>query len=182
MKKTKPFKKKINTRLNRTIGLGDAINKSLDPILKKRGFANRDLIANWPVFAPAPYNQVAIPDRLIWPRKNNANQKNASQEEEQGAILFLRCAPTHALALNHESAKIAAAINRYFGYILINKIKLSPEPFSPSSSKMPNKEKTISKEISNAVNKEVSNVKDDELKQVLRELGLKIKSQADLKV
>lgn len=179
MKKAKSFKKKTNTRLNRTIGLGDAINKSIDPILKKRGFANRDLIANWPVFAPAPYNKVAIPDRLIWSRKNNASQNNTSQEGEQGATLFLRCAPTHALALNHESAKIAAAINRYFGYVLINKIKLSLEPFSPSSSKKPNKEKTISKEISNAVNKEVSNVKDDELKQALRELGLKIKNQTE---
>ena len=60
---------------------------------------------------------------LKWPR-------GAGHE---GATLFLRCAPAHALRLAHEGALIAAAVNRYFGYFLVREVKLSAEPFTVRS-------------------------------------------------
>ncbi len=154
-------------RLNRTTSINDVINKAIDPVLKKRGFANRDIITNWQNFAPAPYDKVAMPERLEWKR---------GKAGEEGATLYLRCAPSHALALSHESTKIAATINRYFGYILIGKIKLSLEPFSPHSSKIIDKQKTPSKEVIKKINQEISDVKDNELKQALYQLGINLKS------
>ncbi len=168
IKKNKTKQSKIYKRSNRTTGLGDAINKAIDPIIQKRGFANRDIIANWPIFAPSPYNQVSIPDRLVWPR---------GEKSDQGATLYLRCAPAHALALSHEGAKIAASVNRYFGYILVNRVKLSLEPFSPHSSKMLDKGQTPTKETIKAVNEEIKDIKDDDLKEALRRLGLNIKTK-----
>ena len=83
---------------------------SLDPALKKRGFASRDILTHWPTIAPTPYDKVTRPDKLSWPR----GEKGA-----EGATLYLRCLPGHALALAHEGQRIAAAINRYFGYLLV---------------------------------------------------------------
>ncbi len=154
-------------RLNRTTSINDAINKTIDPVLKKRGFANRDIITNWQNFAPVPYNKIAMPERLEW-KKGKAG--------EEGATLYLRCAPSHTLALSHESEKICATINRYFGYILINKIKLSLEPFSPHSSKITDKQKIPTKEVVKKINEKISDVKDEELKQALYNLGINLKS------
>ncbi|MHB1110603.1 MAG: DUF721 domain-containing protein, partial [Devosia sp.] len=106
-------------RLNRVVGVAEALSKALDPALRKRGFASRDIITHWAAMAPAPYDKVALPDRLSWPR---------GERGAEGATLYLRCVPGHALALSHEGPLIAAAINRYFGYVLVGAVRLSAEP------------------------------------------------------
>jgi hypothetical protein len=112
-------------RLNRTVGVSDALSGVLDAVLKKRGFATRDIITHWAAMAPKPYDALAVPDQLKWPR-------GAGHE---GATLYLRCAPGHALALSHEGALIASAVNRYFGYFLVREVRLSAEPFAPGPAK-----------------------------------------------
>ncbi len=96
--------------------MAEALSGALDPALKRRGFASRDIITHWKAMAPAPYDKVAMPDKLSWPR----GERSAS-----GATLYLRCVPGHALALTHEAPRIAAAVNRYFGYILVDQVRLS---------------------------------------------------------
>jgi len=110
----------VPKRLNRAVGVGEALNKALDPVFRKRGFASRDLITHWAAMAPVPYDRIAAPDKLVWPR----GERNAG-----GATLYLRCASGHALALQHEGPMIAASINRYFGYVLVGGVRLSAEPF-----------------------------------------------------
>ena len=109
-------------RRNKTLNLGDVLAGALDPVLKKRGFASRDIITHWAAMAPQPYGSVAVPDKLVWPR---------GERSAEGATLVLRCVPGHALAIQHEGQKIAAAVNRYFGYVLVGPVRLSAEPLSP---------------------------------------------------
>jgi len=165
--------RQANKRKNKTVKLSDVIAKAIDPAMQKRGFANRDIITNWQQIAPAPYNKLTLPEKLVWKKyKINNNQ----EEKTQGATLFLRCEPSFAMALSYESEAISAAINRYFGYILIDKIKLSLLPFTPHSSKIIDKEIKPTKEMIKQVNDETSKIEDDELKQALRQLGLRIKT------
>ena len=49
-------------RLNRSVGVGEALGRVLDPVFRKRGFASRDLIAHWAAVAPKPYDSVAQPE------------------------------------------------------------------------------------------------------------------------
>ena len=149
-------------RLNRTVGLGEAISGALDPALKRRGFASRDIIANWRAMAPKPYDQVAVPDRLNWPR---------GERSALGATLYLRCAAGHQLHLVHEAARIAAAVNRYFGYVLVNEVRLAVEPFTPGSAKkaeVPVEPDPIRKAL---VARAVNAVEDPKLREALRDLG-----------
>ena len=148
-------------RLNRFVGAGEAINRVLDPAFRKRGFASRDIVTHWAAIAPAPYDRASAPDRLVWPR----GEKGA-----EGATLYLRCAAGHQLALAHEGARIAAAINRYFGYFLVGPVRLSVEPFVPPGP-APKPRPELSSGAAGMVEQAVGDVGDSGLRDALRRLG-----------
>ena len=153
-------------RLNRTVGVADALKGVLDSALKKRGFATRDLLTHWAVMAPKPYDRITVPEQLKWPR-------GAGHE---GATLYLRCAPGHALALSHEGAMIAAAVNRYFGYFLVREVRLSAEPFTASSA--PKAEApSVPQEAVRQTEAAVAKVEDEGLKAALGTLGRALHSK-----
>lgn len=156
-------KSPLPKRSNRAMKLGDLIGNSLDPALKKRGFASRDLVANWQAIAPVPYNKIAMPDKLTWPRKDSP--------APEGGTLYLRCIEGYGLTLSHEGPAICAAINRYFGYLLVSKIRLSPNAFTPSSAAAPQKDVTLSPERQKLLDAELTGVEDTGLRDALSVLG-----------
>jgi hypothetical protein len=153
-------------RLNRAVGLSEALKGVLDSALRKRGFATRDLLTNWAAMAPKPYDQAAVPAELKWPR-------GAGHE---GATLFLRCAPSHALRLAHEGALVAAAVNRYFGYFLVREVRLSAEPFTAGSA-TPKQIAPKSPSGTLKADAAAAQVDDPALKSALVELGAQIFSK-----
>jgi hypothetical protein len=150
-------------RLNRTVKVGDAIAGALDPALKRRGFASRDIITHWQSMAPKPYDTVAVPDKLAWPR---------GERSAAGATLYLRCAGGHQLALVHEAPRIAAAINRYFGYVLVSQIKLAVTPFAPGVPQVPQAVVVADAQVTAAIDHAVHEVADERLRTALTRLGL----------
>ena len=146
-------------RLNRAVGVSEALGGVLDAALKKRGFATRDVLTHWSEIAPKPYDRVAVPDQLKWPR-------GAGHE---GATLYLRCAQGHALALSHEGSLIAAAVNRYFGYFLVRDVRLSAEPFAVAAAKT--KKPGVPAEVVQHAGEAVAEVDDPALRGALRSLG-----------
>jgi hypothetical protein len=153
---------KVPRRLNRAVGLTEALGQALDPALKRRGFASRDLLAHWHVMAPAPYDRMAKPDKISWPR----GEKGA-----EGAVLHLRCHPGHALALAHEGERVAAAVNRYFGYFLVGSIRLSAAPFDVERD--PPQTTPAVPDVARArIARTVDKVEDPDVRDALRALGL----------
>ncbi|MDC9823652.1 DciA family protein [Devosia sp. ZB163] len=148
-------------RLNRAVGAGEALGKVLDPALKKRGFASRDIITHWAAIVPAPYDRMARPDKLTWPR----GEKGA-----EGAVLHLSCHPGHSLALAHEGQKVAAAVNRYFGYFLVGQVRLSATPFELSE-KVPETVPALPEVTRARIGRTVDRVQDPGVREALRELG-----------
>ncbi len=149
-------------RLNRTVGVGEALGKVLDPALKKRGFATRDIITHWAEMAPAPYDRMARPERLAWPR---------GARGADGATLYLCCHAGHALALSHEGQRVAAAINRYFGYFLVGQVRLSAEPFVVSEAPEAAAPDPAEPERQARVGEMVAGVEDPQMREALRLLG-----------
>ncbi len=150
-------------RANRTVELGEAMNTAIDPVFRKRGFASRDLVTNWAAIAPTPYDTTAMPDKLVWPRRAAG---------AEGAILYIRCAEGQKLAFAHEAQTVAAAVNRYFGYVLVGTVKLSAAPFTPGSGRKTDSRPAPPPEIEQSVDQTVAGVDDDGLRQALRRLGL----------
>ncbi|KKC32490.1 DUF721 domain-containing protein [Devosia psychrophila] len=159
-------------RRNRTMNIADVLAGALDPVLKKRGFASRDIIAHWSVMAPKPYGEVAIPDKLNWPR---------GERSEEGATLVLRCIPGHALAIAHDGPKIAAAVNRYFGFVLVSTVRLSAEAFTPGSGEKSPKSIQPSQSVAAKVGAQVAEIADDDLREALRTLGHALSSRSERK-
>ncbi|MCD7060440.1 DUF721 domain-containing protein [Pelagibacterium xiamenense] len=150
-------------RKNRAVPLGEMIGNALDPALKRRGFASRDLIANWPAIAPVPYDRIAIPDRLAWPRRD--------KPDPEGAVLYLRCVEGHGLAIAHEGPAIAAAVNRYFGYLVVASVRLSATPFAPEEGKKESRERPLPAEKRAQLDATVAPVEDENLRSALERLG-----------
>lgn len=163
MAKSEPIKDK---RRNKVSGLGDVLGGVLDPVMRKRGFASRDLMTNWEVIAPAPYRDVSYPDRLHWKRGAGA----------EGAVLYLRCAEAQRLAISHDADLISGAINRYFGYLLVQTVKLSAEPFTPRSVAGPDNAIEPDAETKAEIDAQVEQIEDKELKASLIRLGYGLKT------
>jgi len=144
------------------VRLGDMIGNALDPALKKRGFASRDLVAHWGVIAPSPYDSVSLPDRLAWPRRG---------AQAEGATLYLRCREGHALAIQHEAETIAGAVNRYFGYFLVAAIRVSPEPLVPSAPLAPEPEIPLTPDAAARLAHALAPIEDEGLRAALARLG-----------
>jgi hypothetical protein len=159
-------------RRNQTMNIADVLSGALDPVLKKRGFASRDIITHWSVMAPKPYDSVAIPDKLSWPR---------GEKSAEGATLVLRCVPGHAMAITHEGPKIAAAVNRYFGFVLVSAVRLSAEPFTPGSAGKAHESRQPSEKVAAKVGAQVAEIADEELREALRTLGHALASRSELK-
>ena len=149
-------------RSNRTVQLGDMIGKTLDPALKKRGFAGRDLIAHWQTIAPPPWDKISMPDKLVWPRRD--------RPDPEGAILHLRCLEGHGLALTHEGQAIASAINRYFGYLIVGSVRLSPMPLT-AETKPPTPPRQLPRAAIDSIRAQTGAIEDDGLREALEKLG-----------
>jgi hypothetical protein len=149
-------------RRNRAVAAGEAVAPAIDAALRKRGFASRDLVANWAVIAPVPYGTAAMPERMVWPRGGRG---------AEGATLYLRCAPGHALALSHEAAMIGAAINRYFGYLLVDSVRISAAPLVVTLPAPASERRLAAEPEPPAVKEAVAGVPDDGLRTALGRLG-----------
>lgn len=139
------------------------LGNTLDPALRRRGFASRDLIANWKAIAPTPYDVISAPDKLVWPRRD--------RPDPEGAVLYLRCREGHGLALTHEAPAIAAAVNRYFGYLLVSTIRLSPTPYVGLESRVEQPVRELPPEKAKKLNEAVSVIEDEGLRAALENLG-----------
>jgi len=75
------------------------------------------------------------------------------------------------LALSHEGAKIAAAVNRYFGYVLVGQVRLSIAAFTPGSAAVEEARPQLDPIERATVGRAVGKVRDDGLRDALRQLG-----------
>lgn len=160
---------KASRRRNATIGVAEALGGVLDPVLKRRGFATRDLIAHWAEIAPQPFGRLSVPDKLVWARGGRSD----------GATLWLRAAEGHGLVLSHEAPRIAMGVNRYFGYHLVSNVRISSDPFRPGSDASYHKHDKPSERTALTVAETIARVEDDDLREALRTLGHALLSRAD---
>lgn len=156
--------KKQPKRRNKTSAIADIVGGVVGPMLRKRGFASTEILENWATIVPAPYNQETIPDKLVWRRGEGAT----------AGTLYVRCTPAQRLGVSYDAAILVGAINRYFGYVLVDAVRLSAEPFMPHSGQTTQDGAQPNAEVRNLIEAQIKNVEDDALKKSLQKLGLGI--------
>ena len=135
------YKKKYSGAQTLSNFLPDEVKK----ILKKRGFAELELLKNWGNIVPKKYIS------LIYPIKIKANS------QKEGARLVLKVDPSIAFAVEHEKEKIIQKINSFFGYRAIVKLELIQEKIQYEDGKLSNNNRLLKDKtnVSNRYSKEL---------------------------
>ena len=97
----------------RARSLGDLVERALDPVVRKRGFANANLFAKWDAIAGERLAGLAVPEEIKWRRGR-----------EGGGTLVLGCASGDALELQHMRDLLLERINTFLGWRAIEAVRL----------------------------------------------------------
>ena len=105
--------------------VAELIAGALDPLVRKRGLARAELIAWWPDIVGSAYAGRTVPERIRWPRDGKA------------ATLFVRCDPSLALQLAHETDRVRERLNGYFGYAAVGAVRIVQGRVGPEAAAPP---------------------------------------------
>ena len=135
------YKKKYSGAQTLSNFLPDEVKK----ILKKRGFAELELLKNWGNIVPEKFIS------LIYPIKIKVNS------QKEGARLVIKVDPSIAFAVEHEKEKIIQKINSFFGYQAIVKLELIQEKIQLQDGKLSNNNRVLKDKtnVSNRYSKEL---------------------------
>ena len=111
--------------------IGELVGPTLDPIIRKRGLAKADILAWWPDIVGKAYAGKTRPERIRWPR--------ASDPDGGAATLIIRCDPSVALQLAHETDQIRQRLNRFLGFQAVGAVRIVQHPIATEIEKPPEK-------------------------------------------
>tara|TARA_Y100000590_G_scaffold182422_1_gene207904 strand:- start:102 stop:575 length:474 start_codon:yes stop_codon:yes gene_type:complete len=142
--------------------LSNFLPDEVKKILKKRGFAELELLKNWENIVPKKFIS------LISPLKIKPDSQN------EGGHLVLKVDPSIAFAVEHEKEKIIKKINAFFGYQAIVKLELIQGKIDNKDIKLSNNNKSLKDEtnVSNRYSKEL--IEYPELKKNFEKIASKI--------
>ena len=131
-------------------------------ILGRRGFSEAALLTQWPAIVGPEVAAVCLPTRLTF-----------SRGAKRGGVLSLRVAGGgFAIELQHRTVSLIKRINTYFGYVMVDQIRMTQgllprrPRFAPLSEPivLPPDEETV-------LAVELAPVRDDALRAALARLG-----------
>ena len=139
---------------------GNTLPRGLKGILKKSGYNYSEIISKWSILVGKDISNCAYP-KSIKMKKGNSN-----------GTLVLGIKRGDEIQVEYSKKEIIDKINSYFGYKLIDEIKL--QTFSSEISKK--KEKNRGKKFSNNFQKKINEIKNESIKNSLSQLLKAIKN------
>jgi hypothetical protein len=126
----KPKKKVEPDRRNSLSALASNVPALTKLALGRKGFAEASLIGEWATIVGADIARLCIPVKMRLPRVKK-DEKPATgaapanvAPNVPGGTLTLRASPSASLEVQHLKPRILERIQRYFGYPLINELKI----------------------------------------------------------
>ena len=141
--------------LRHAAGLIDRLTR---PAIRKRGFAQGEILRNWADIVGPRLAGVTAPERVQY-----------SKKQGQGARLCVRVGGAAALELQHAGPQIVERINTYFGYRAISELKLIQAPIP--ALKEPEIKTPRPVRLTGTAAAEVAKIEDPELAAALQRLG-----------
>jgi hypothetical protein len=98
--------------------------------LRRHGFGNYELIANWTAIAGPSLSSYALPLRLTRPfaRQSTTDVDDVSLREVQGATLILKVDPARSLEIQYLAPQLIERINACLGYKAVSAIRIVQVP------------------------------------------------------
>ena len=151
------FKKSINQGSFYIQGLRsfkDTLPKNLKKILNKRGYVYSDIINNWSYIVGSNISNVS------YPKSFKPNGKKSA------GTLIINVQRGNEVDIEYSKTQIINKINSYFGYRLINEIRL--RTFSSVNKK--EKEKNTLGKFSKKLKKKINEIKSKDIRDSLAQL------------
>lgn len=143
--------------------LKDITSVLINPLFRKQGFFNGSILQDWDLIVGESYGTSIFPEKITFPRgKNIGGTLHVSVASGGVALLF-----------EHKKMQVLERINTYYGYEAISSIhiKLSHKNIGSFSSR---KKVSLSLQDKELVENYLKEIENEELKQVLRNLGCAI--------
>lgn len=132
--------------------------KLTEPVFKKHGFAQGDVLSHWPTIVGGQIAAIAIPEKIRWPR---------GQEEKQGGTLTLKVQAGRGLDVQYAAQAIMEKVNAFLGYQAVKALKIQQShDFQPRL-----KPVLITPSPTPAILAQVAPVSDPDLQAALARLG-----------
>jgi hypothetical protein len=139
---------------------GNTLPRGLKGILKKNGYNYSEIISKWSILVGKDISNCAYP-KSIKMKKGSSN-----------GTLVLGIKRGDEIQIEYSKKEIIDKINSYFGYKLINEIKLQ----TFSSGIVKKKEKNIGKKISHIFQEKINEIKNESIKNSLSQFLKAIKN------
>ena len=139
---------------------GNTLPRGLKGILRKSGYNYSEIISKWSILVGKDISNCAYP-KSIKMKKGNSN-----------GTLILGIKRGDEIQIEYSKKEIIDKINSYFGYKLIDEVKL--QTFSPKTEK--NKEKNRSRKFPSSFQEKINKIKNESIKNSLSQLLKTIKN------
>ena len=139
---------------------GNTLPRGLKGVLKKSGYNYSEIISKWSILVGKDISNCAYP-KSIKMKKGNSN-----------GTLVLGIKRGDEIQIEYSKKEIIDKINSYFGYKLIDEVKL--QTFSPKTEK--NKEKNRSRKFPSNFQEKINEIKNESIKNSLSQLLKTIKN------
>lgn len=147
--------------------LADIVNRTLDPLVLRKGFGEAALLLRWETIVGRRIAQICEPVRLKWPPKAKSRSRN---EQAEPATLVLRVEPGFGLDVQHMNETLIERVNAHLGWRCVERVVIRQEPLAqskPLSRDAPQTDPAARAKAAEAV----AGVDDDALRQALIALG-----------
>ncbi len=130
------------------------------PVLGKRGFAEAQLVAQWPAIIGESLAQGASPEKLSFGRG-----------ERRDGTLHLRVAPGLAPEIQHREPVLLERINAFFGYRAVARLALKQGPPARAPAPPPPQPRPLKADERRRLDRRLAGIEDPALRAALERLG-----------
>jgi len=147
----------------------DSLDKHFRQITRtafeRYGFAQGELVAQWPAIVGEDLAARCWPEKMNWPKGRETGSRHA-----EGATLIVKCDPGAGLALSYETDRIAQAVNAFYGYraVAVVKVVQAAKARQPQTRSEPAPPPA---EVVDKVASQVAGIADPDLRDALSRLG-----------
>ena len=143
--------------------LGSILPQATDPIARRRGFQNGEILTRW--------TEIVGPDVA---EKSSPEQLSYAQGKGIGGTLRVRVESAWALELQHLEPVIVERINTFFGHAAVSHLKLIQAPVSQATPAKREQAPELTETQRQALDQVVGDVENDDLRASLRALGKRV--------
>ncbi|MBT6590802.1 MAG: DUF721 domain-containing protein [Rhodospirillaceae bacterium] len=153
---------------NHPVAAGSVLRRATSAALRKRGFAEGDVISRWGDIVGPELAAVTAPEKLQQRRGDVA-----------GAVLHVRVGGAAAVELQHMAPMVIERINGFYGYRAVDRLKLVQAPLPKPEKRRQVTSRPLTRAESDALSEDTAGTKSPHLRQALERLGASVLGHQD---